>query len=53
MTTEILRNLLYNKKIKSTKLELSIEIDVYQGGLKRATRSPWTSSTVTAGPASA
>lgn len=30
MTTEILRNLLYNKKIKSTKLELSIEIDIYQ-----------------------
>jgi len=29
MTTEILRNLLYNKKIKTNKLELSIEIDVY------------------------
>lgn len=29
MTTEILRNLLYNKKIKSINLELSIEIDIY------------------------
>ena len=29
MTTEILRNLLYNKKIKTDKMELTIEIDVY------------------------
>ena len=29
MTTEILRNLLYNKKIKTNKLQLTIEIDVY------------------------
>ena len=30
MTTEILRNLLYNKKIKTKNLELSCEIDVYK-----------------------
>jgi superfamily II RNA helicase len=30
MTTEILRNLLYNKKIKTKNLELTCEIDVYQ-----------------------
>ena len=29
MTTEILRNLLYNKKINTDKMELTIEIDVY------------------------
>ena len=29
MTTEILRNLLYNKKIQTNKVELDIEIDVY------------------------
>ena len=29
MTTEILRNLLYNKKIKTNKLQLTIEIDIY------------------------
>ena len=29
MTTEILRNLLYNKKIKINTIELSIEIDIY------------------------
>ena len=29
MTTEILRNLLYNKKIKTQKIGLDIEIDVY------------------------
>ena len=30
MTTEILRNLLYNKKIKTNHIELSIDIDVYK-----------------------
>ena len=30
MTTEILRNLLYNKKIKTDKLELNLEIDIYE-----------------------
>ena len=30
MTTEILRNLLYNKKIQTNKMELVIEIDVYK-----------------------
>ena len=29
MTTEILRNLLYNKKIKTNNIELSVEIDIY------------------------
>ena len=29
MTTEILRNLLYNKKIKTDKLQLTVELDVY------------------------
>ena len=29
MTTEILRNLLYNKKIKTDKMQLTVELDVY------------------------
>lgn len=30
MTTEILRNLLYNKKIKTNKIELNLEMDIYE-----------------------